>query len=721
MKKLIFTLFAIIFLVGSRCIVSAQTNVSGGIFSNTTWTLNNSPYIVIDTVVVFPGYTLTIDPGVVVKFADHKRLEIRDATLIAIGTSTDSITFTSNSNTPYSGIWASIYINPNNTSTSNKFSYCNFRYAHNAFEKRDDADSLIINHSSFMFNGTGIGNDIGYGISRVLIDSSSFTYNTCGIGTFVNNVYGTRVFATLNFSDFSHNQQSGVVIGMSNIQNCTFISNQTGIYAQQGPNTIINCIMDSNSVQGLYCEQDYNDLIKNNQIKYNGIGIYDYDYGANIITQNVIENNSIGIKENIDAYYGQDSIYCNKICNNTSYNYYNTTVYNISIPNNYWCTADSASTQALIYDAHVNVNIGLVSFMPLDTSNCYLSGCNIQLTSAVTNATCDTCHNGSASVSVANGFGPFTFTWNTAPIQTNETAIGLAAGTYTVCVVDVNGCTACLSVYVDSTNCAGYSINLHETNSTCINCTDGSAWVLVSGGSAPYSYTWYTAPLQYTDTAVGLLHGTYSVCAVDAYGCVVCDSIVVGTGSCSANFVIYPDTNIMHHYWAVNQASGVPPLTYDWDWGDNTAHDFTANPSHIYANQGSYTICLTITDSVGCQNTFCQSFYLLHPKNLTPVTVNVVSTLTGINSINTSSSSQISIYPNPNDGKFVLSYHLLKETRNITSLQIMDVMGRVVYTTSVKGIEGTQSIDVSDLNNGVYFYQLTNNSEIKEGKFVISK
>src|SRR4026208_2334853 len=74
----------------------AQTNVSGGIYTNTTWTLANSPYIVVDTVVVFPTYTLTIEPGVVVKFNDHKRLEIRQAALIAEGTSTDSIRFTSN-------------------------------------------------------------------------------------------------------------------------------------------------------------------------------------------------------------------------------------------------------------------------------------------------------------------------------------------------------------------------------------------------------------------------------------------------------------------------------------------------------------------------------------------------------------------------------------------------------------------------------------------------
>src|SRR5256885_5347022 len=87
---------------------TAQTNVSGGIYTNTTWTLANSPYIVVDTVVVFPGVTLTIEPGVTVKFANNKKITIRQGTLIAIGTSSDSITFTSNSASPSPGIYSGV-------------------------------------------------------------------------------------------------------------------------------------------------------------------------------------------------------------------------------------------------------------------------------------------------------------------------------------------------------------------------------------------------------------------------------------------------------------------------------------------------------------------------------------------------------------------------------------------------------------------------------------
>jgi len=74
----------------------AQTNVSGGILSNTTWALAGSPYIVTDTIVVFPGVTLTVQPGVTVKFNAAKLIQLKQSRMIANGTSAQPILFTSN-------------------------------------------------------------------------------------------------------------------------------------------------------------------------------------------------------------------------------------------------------------------------------------------------------------------------------------------------------------------------------------------------------------------------------------------------------------------------------------------------------------------------------------------------------------------------------------------------------------------------------------------------
>ena len=114
MKKL---LLLLVFLSGFAS-AYAQTNVSGGIFSSTTWTLANSPYIMTGPVVVFPNVTLTIEPGVVVKIKEKSTntseqvyLELRGK-LVAKGTSASPISFIPE-NTPTLGtdfIWQGIWI-----------------------------------------------------------------------------------------------------------------------------------------------------------------------------------------------------------------------------------------------------------------------------------------------------------------------------------------------------------------------------------------------------------------------------------------------------------------------------------------------------------------------------------------------------------------------------------------------------------------------------------
>jgi len=75
----------------------------------------------------------------------------------------------------------------------------------------------------------------------------------------------------------------------------------------------------------------------------------------------------------------------------------------------------------------------------------------------------------------------------------------------------------------------------------------------------------------------------------------------------------------------------------------------------------------------------------------------------------------ISLYPNPNNGTFTLSYSQLSIPNS--QFEIIDVLGRTVYTHYIY-IEGKETIDVSGLSNGVYFYQLINNTETCRGKFV---
>jgi hypothetical protein len=583
---------------------------------------------------------------------------------------------------------------------------------------------LVIKHSSFYHNITGLSAEGEYS----LVDTCNF-YNNTSYG--VLNMY----FGNINYCNFTNNNTGIVAVEGNNFNNCyinnnhfgvtdeggnkyvncNIFNNDTGLYMQPNPGgfKVFNTHIYSNSVEGIEIDGNGDDSILNCLIANNGIGLkYSVSPGfgnPDIIKCNVIDSNNIGI---LLGEYENGNIVCNKICSNTTYDLKYISTANISLPGNYWCTTDSAATEAVIYDGYNNTSYGLVSFMPIDTVGCYLTGCDLSVTATVTNATCDTCNNGSATGQVTNGFPPYTWTWYTSPIQTTQTATGLKPGTYTLCVTDSKGCSFCNhSIFIDSTNCTGFAITTYSSNATCSACNDGSASVVVTGGTPPYNYTWYTIPMQSTSTATGLTHGTYHVCVTDLYGCTECDSATVSTGNCSAYFYLYADTTTLHHYYAVNMVSGVPPISYYWSWGDGT-HDTVAYPNHTFATAGFYTICLTITDSADCTNTHCDSFYLQRTTN-TMITVDVIpNTVTGINEIN-SKRSNLELFPNPANDIITVEYSSFAKGETIS---VYDIQGQLLLQQPMQ--KAKTNIDISAWVKGVYFIKVKTANGMEVSKIV---
>ena len=172
------SILSILFLLFSAFGFS-QTTVSGAITSDTVWSLTNSPYVITGNTVVFENYTLTVEPGVVVKFDDNVQLRIQGA-IIAKGDSSKNIIFTSNNSNPQKGSWNEIKIDFRGRFT---LEYVIMEYANSALRYNHVISSSIKN-SIFQHNNNAIEVNSGSPQWPVFIESTKFINNDKGIANY---------------------------------------------------------------------------------------------------------------------------------------------------------------------------------------------------------------------------------------------------------------------------------------------------------------------------------------------------------------------------------------------------------------------------------------------------------------------------------------------------------------------------------------------------------
>ncbi|HXP49517.1 MAG TPA: hypothetical protein VN922_06180, partial [Bacteroidia bacterium] len=213
---------------------------------------------------------------------------------------------------------------------------------------------------------------------------------------------------------------------------------------------------------------------------------------------------------------------------------------------------------------------------------------------ASTNVNCNGGNTGSATVGVKGGTSPYTYSWNTSPVQTTATATGLVAGNYTVTVTDVNSCTTTATVTI--TQNAIIHPNIEHGNVSCNGGTDGWASVDPTGGVYPYSYSWSTSPVQTTYRASGLSAGTYTVTITDAVGCTATATVNV-TQPPAIRDSISTSTNVScsggsNGSATVGVKGGVSPYTYSWNTSPVQTSAIATGLS-----AGSYTVIITDANS----------------------------------------------------------------------------------------------------------------------------
>jgi hypothetical protein len=379
MKSILFGLF----FTFCSLLTFAQTNVSGGIYQNATWSLAGSPYIVNGPVVVFPGVTLNIQPGVEIRINNQNNSNIyieTRGTINCIGTDAQPIKIHALYDTTSTVAWQGFVctssqggvLNADRIEISNAYfplsyetipttlSYTNSKFIR-CFQAVTVGTNLNLSGCEFIDNEVGV-----YGWANFNINNCLFKDNTTSLYLYAS------AFAMSNCS-FVDNQ-----IGLSFLANsvdsivisaCEFLNNGLAInYPNNG--RVENCVFSDNAAaiqQAYYCE------ILNNEFFYNELAI-EACVDAEIHNNQI--NNNIGglLISNVTSVQDSPAIYDNEICGNVNFAVNNNTNMNYSLFSNCFCDLDSAQIEAYLIDGYDDITKGLINYQIYDSSCTVLLG-----------------------------------------------------------------------------------------------------------------------------------------------------------------------------------------------------------------------------------------------------------------------------------------------------------------------------------------------------------
>ncbi|HTF04187.1 MAG TPA: PKD domain-containing protein, partial [Bacteroidia bacterium] len=271
-----------------------------------------------------------------------------------------------------------------------------------------------------------------------------------------------------------------------------------------------------------------------------------------------------------------------------------------------------------------------------------------------------------------------------------------APGTYMVCFSVYNASSncmdsLCLPVMVTSSGCSADFTWSDTTGSTYFTGTStvgaGAAYLWDFGDG---NYSSQQSPVHSYATA-----GTYTVC-LTVYDSLqqFCDSTCYtvtaqGSGGCIVDFTWIDSLGYVFYITSSTLGSNG---YYSWDFGDGN-YSTAMNPSHVYATNGTYYVCVTVYDS---NQVFCDStcYWVSAQSQVGTMDVNTVQ-------------QTLAVSPNPGDD--ALNVTFTANGAGTVKIMLYDVSGRMAKeeAISLQGAgEVNHKINTSDMAEGVYFIKI---------------
>ncbi len=210
--------------------------------------------------------------------------------------------------------------------------------------------------------------------------------------------------------------------------------------------------------------------------------------------------------------------------------------------------------------------------------------------------------------------GPGSFSANSPGIMVSN------AGTYTLTVVNNVNLCASADVVVVNPATPPPIVTASTTDVICFGGNTGAIALTVSGGTAPFTYSWSNNATLNAAVNAGLNAGSYTCSITDNAGCVTLINSTLTQPSPLLLSPVASDTVCLGQQLNLNAiaSGGTAPYSYHWFDVNQTSISFPFTPSV----SGQYTVIAA--DSNGCQSP-PQSFIIgVYP----PLLINVSAPLT---------------------------------------------------------------------------------------------
>ena len=309
----------------------------------------------------------------------------------------------------------------------------------------------------------------------------------------------------------------------------------------------------------------------------------------------------------------------------------------------------------------------------------------MSVNSSSTSPACNGGTDGSATVTVSGGTGPYTYQWSNG--NTTASVSGVAAGSYSVTVTDQTGCVNNLSVSITEP-----SAIVADAGANAAVCSGAAATIGGSptglGGTGTLAYLWSPAtglssatdpnPVATPASATG-----YTVVVTDANGCSSSATVQVDIDATPAPVITMSGDTLY-------TSGGV---TYEWYLNGNLAGS-GASPFFVATQSGNYeVVAYSAAGCAGVSPVFA----------FTPTGIYSSALLAGIN-----------VFPNPARDEFQIT---LPAGSGSVVARLMDLTGKEVLLTTID--EQHRTVDVRMLQSGVYFLTLELNGQRAMSRLVV--